>query len=546
MAPASRPGMPATYLLVAKDNKPIVKKAYGLANIELNVPANPDHLFTLASITKQMVAVGILKLASEDKLSLTDDIRKYFPKFDTHGKQITIEHLLTHTSGIYSETGATGANGKTLYDLSVSHGILSEEEFMDYVMQHDLYFEPGTDWGWNTYGFYMAFFIIEKISGVPFNEYMRKNIFEPAGMKNTFSKVDGNRLGQFGIKDLVSNYYHPDADGKLVWRDFRRFTPMYFYERYSIVTSLDDLMKWDIALREHKILPKKWIEKAWTPFHLKDGRSTNYGYGWVISEIYGLRVLSHVGIGTNPICTVHVPEQNLSLVCTQFYGSYEQTEVILKKILAHLLAVPFPQPSKAQAPLTDYTGVYDIYRLGLRSTPQLSDIPVYVHITTSGDTLYIQQTGGERTFLRPSGKDKFFPALSENSEYIFKRGTDGKVNAITLAGTFWTYGPEILNKRINISRPKPVIAKKLSAAQLRKFAGVYYHASLDIYRFIETDGTKLYNRFQAQMQELIPVSENRFVKKGVEDTTFEFNPNDEGILVLTIKALRRQDFRKVN
>ena len=247
---ANRTGMPGNYLLIAKDGKPVVRKAYGLANLELGVPAKPDHLFTLASVSKQMIAVAILQLARQGKLSLTDDIRKYLPALDTHNKLITIEQLLTHTSGLYSETGATGAKGKTLFDLSISHGILSDEEFLQYVMEHDLHFDPGTDWGYNGYGYFIAFFIIEKASGMPFNEYMRKNLFEPAGMTNSFSKVDGNRLGLYGIQNLVSNYYQPDADGKWIWRDMRRLTPLNFYERYAIVSSLDDLLKWDIAFAQ--------------------------------------------------------------------------------------------------------------------------------------------------------------------------------------------------------------------------------------------------------------------------------------------------------
>ena len=152
MSPVNRPDLPATYLVIAKDGKPLVKKSYGTANLELGVPAQPDHLFALASVNKQMIGVAILQLARQGKLKLTDDIRKHLPAFNTHGRQVTIEQLLTHTNGIHSETGATGAKGKTLFEWSLSHGILSEKDFLDYTMNHDLLFEPGTDWGLNTHG----------------------------------------------------------------------------------------------------------------------------------------------------------------------------------------------------------------------------------------------------------------------------------------------------------------------------------------------------------------------------------------------------------
>lgn len=111
-----------------------------------------------------------------------------------------------------------------------------------------------------------------------FNDYMRKNIFQPAGMTNSFSKVDGNRLGLGGINNLLSSFYQIDPDGKWTWRDVKIFSPMEFFERYNIVTCLDDLLKWDIALREEKLLSKEWLEKAWKPYVLKDGRSTHYGF----------------------------------------------------------------------------------------------------------------------------------------------------------------------------------------------------------------------------------------------------------------------------
>jgi D-alanyl-D-alanine carboxypeptidase len=545
---AAAPGTerPASYVLVAKNGRPLLKKAYGMANMELGVPASPDHLFALASVSKQMIAVAVLQLAREGKLQLTDDIRKYFPRFDTHGQVITIEQLLTHTSGLYSETGATGAKGKTLFDLSISLGLLSEKDFLQYVMQHNLYFTPGTDWGWNGYGYYLAFFIIEKASGMAFNDYMAKNIFQPAGMTKSFSRVTANRLGANGIKKLVSAYYYPDADGKWTWSDWRNLNAFYFYDRYAIVSCLDDLMKWDIALREEKLLPREWLEKAWTPYILKDGRSTHYGLGWSISQYNNMRLLAHIGIGTNPICTVHVPEQNIYIVYTQFYGVYEQSEAIVKKILSRLLSFPDPLPSKAEAPLTDYTGVYNIYRTGLRTTPQLSDVPIYMHITTSGDTLYMQQTGTEKTVLRAAGKDRFLPARSENTWYVFTRDEDGKVNAITTTGTFWTWGPDIQNKKVNVPWPKPVTARMIDPNLLKKYAGTYYLASLDVFRFIETDGTKLYNRFQGNLQELIPVANNKFVRKGVEDMVFTFSTDEQGSQVLTINSLRSVQYRKVD
>jgi D-alanyl-D-alanine carboxypeptidase len=346
MTSVDRRDMPASLLIIAKDGKPVIRKAYGMASLEMGVPASPDHLFTLASVNKQMIAVCILQLAQQGKLKLTDDIRRHLPAFNTHGKLITVEQLLTHTSGIYSANGPV--RGKSdFFDMAAAYGMLSDQQFLTSVMQPPLLFEPGTDWSWNTWAYHVAVFIVEKVSAMPFNEYVRNYLFEPAGMINSFSKVDGNRLGLNGIKNLNTSFYYPDADGKWVWRDTRRLTPYFFYQRYSIVTCLDDLVKWDLALREGKLLPKEWLEKAWTAGRLKDGRSTNYGLGWVVSQQDGYQLLSHGGIGTNPIYVVHVPRERVYIAYTQFFGNFEQVETRVKNILSYLLPLTYPVPAKS-------------------------------------------------------------------------------------------------------------------------------------------------------------------------------------------------------
>jgi D-alanyl-D-alanine carboxypeptidase len=401
MAPLNSSDMPASMLIIAKDGKPIVRKAFGMANLELGTPATPDQLFTLASVNKQMIAVCILQLAQQGKLKLSDDIRQYLPGFNTHGKIITIEQLLNHTSGLYS--GNSPVRGKSFYEYTATTGVLSDKEFLDFTMQSPMFFEPGTDWSWNTWAFHIAFFIVENVSRMPFNEYARKYLFQPAGMTASFSKVDGNRMGFYGIKNLNQSFYFRDFDGKWVWRDMRRLLPYFFYQRYSIVTSLDDLVKWDAALRGGKLLSKEWLEKAWTPGKLRDGRTINYGLGWVISEQDGYKLISHIGIGTNPICAVHVPQEGLYIVYTQFFGAYQEVEDKVKKMLSWLLPLTYPAPSKSGVSLTDYTGVYAVHRNGLDLAAQISDAPMYIYITSSHDTLYLQQTAGEKIVLRPSG-----------------------------------------------------------------------------------------------------------------------------------------------
>jgi len=544
MPNATRSDMPASLLIVAKDGKPLVRKAYGMANLEMGVPASTEHCFTLASVNKQMLAICILQLANNGKLKMEDDIRKYLPDFESHGRVITVEQLLNHTSGIFSANSP--ARGKSFYDHTSDFGLLSDKQFIEYAGQAQLLFEPGTDWSWNTFGFYLTLFVIEKASGMPFNDYVRKHLFEPAGMENSISKVDGNRLGLNGIKKLNTSFYFPDADGKWVWRDTRMFTPYFFYQRYAIVTSLDDLVKWDEALRNGKLLPLNLVEKAWTAGHLKDGRTTNYGLGWVVSEYNGYKILSHIGIGSNPIVTMHVPQERLYIVCTQFFGNIEQVELRVKKILSRLLPLPYPKATKAYAPLSEYSGVYQVHRNGLDIVPQISDIPVYMNVTVRNDTLFVRQTASPEITLRPAGRDKFLPANSENVFYEFFRDDKGNVNAVATRGTFWPYGPEVRNLRVEKTLPPPASALYPTVKAVKKYIGVYYHPPFDSYIFIETDGTKLYNRIQGRLQELIPVADNKFVRKGIGDVWLEFKSTPNGAMSLTVSGLRSLDYKKLD
>ncbi len=279
---------------------------------------------------------------------------------------------------------------------------------------------------------------------------------------------------------------------------------------------------------------------------MKDGRTTNYGLGWTVSEQNGYRLISAIGIGNNPICAVHVPDEQLYMVYTQFFGTYGQAEIQVKKMLSHLLPLTYPASTKAEAPLTDYTGVYQVHRNGLDITAQVSDVPVYIHITANHDTLYFQQTGNEKIALRPSGKDRFLPAGSENVWYVFSRDEKGTVNAICTQGSFWSYGPEVRNKKVDKAWPKPVTPKPVPADLLKRYAGVYYLPSSDNYTFIEADNGKIFNRSQGRLLDLVPVANNKFVRKDAEDITFEFISTANGSMALVVSGLRRMEYKKLD
>lgn len=152
------PGQPGGTVIVIRKGETIFHKAYGMADLELNVPMQKEMVFRIGSITKQFTAIAILKLAEQGKISLKDDIKKYIPDFSTYGRVITIEHLLTHTSGIKSYTSLE------IFD-SLLRNDLKPFEVIDLFKNEQLEFEPGEKWSYNNSGYFLLGYIIEKISG---------------------------------------------------------------------------------------------------------------------------------------------------------------------------------------------------------------------------------------------------------------------------------------------------------------------------------------------------------------------------------------------
>lgn len=177
-------GEPGAVLLIAKKGQPVFRKAYGLANLEFNVNNKPEYVFRIASMSKQFTAVCVLKLAQEGKLNLQDDIKKYLPDYNTHGRHITIENLLTHTNGINDFASKKEFPAQAIL-------IQSPKELMNSFMNDSLTFEPGTDWGYSNSGYVVACLIVEKVSGMSLSEYRSQYIFNPLEMSHT------NRPGRY-------------------------------------------------------------------------------------------------------------------------------------------------------------------------------------------------------------------------------------------------------------------------------------------------------------------------------------------------------------
>ncbi|MCA1760767.1 MAG: beta-lactamase family protein, partial [Bacteroidales bacterium] len=233
---------PGFAVLVAKNDEVIYRKAFGYANLELDVPMKPEHIFRIGSITKQFTACAILKLEEEGKLSLQDDITKFIEDYPTHGHTITIEHLLTHTSGIKSYTSMKS------WDAEMRKKDFSPEEMIDFFKNQPMDFAPGEEFRYNNSAYFLLGYIIEKASGKTYEEYLQEALFEPLGMVNSFygnsSKVIKNRAAGYMKKE-----------DEFINADFLSMTQP--YAAGSLLSNVDDLFTWYTAVMNDKVISKE-------------------------------------------------------------------------------------------------------------------------------------------------------------------------------------------------------------------------------------------------------------------------------------------------
>jgi len=162
-----------------KGGQVMLRKGYGMANLELGVPIQPDMVFELGSITKQFTATAVLMLQERGKLSIEDDVTKYLPDYPTQGQKITIDHLLTHVSGIPSYTGLPEWLPRVREDLTV-------QQLIDIFKDKPLEFNPGEKWSYNNSAYILLGAVIEKVSGKSYEDFIEQEIFAPLGMKRSY------------------------------------------------------------------------------------------------------------------------------------------------------------------------------------------------------------------------------------------------------------------------------------------------------------------------------------------------------------------------
>jgi len=276
-------------VLLAKNGKVILAKGYGLANIELDVPNTPATIFRLGSITKQFTAAAILQLQENGKLKVGDLISKYIPGTPAAWNGVTIHHLLTHTSGIPSYTDGAG------YQAHMREQSGDPLDFINRIRGRPLEFTPGEKFHYDNSGYFLLGVIIEQVSSMKYEDYLRRNIFEPLQMTAT-----GYDWPATILKGRASGYSKGEG-GKVVNADFLDMGQP--YAAGSLYSTVLDLYKWDRALYTTKVLSAQSLAAAFTAGKFDWAKGIKYGYGWGIAAVHGHKAVGHGG-GINGFSTV--------------------------------------------------------------------------------------------------------------------------------------------------------------------------------------------------------------------------------------------------
>jgi CubicO group peptidase (beta-lactamase class C family) len=411
---------PGCVALVARGDSILYKKAIGLADLELNVAMKTEMVFYIGSITKEFTAVCVLQLWEQGKLNPDDEIIKYLPDFPVNGRKITIENLLTHTSGIIDAPGSNALSdqGKTNE---------TPEEMMREIMKQPIAFDPDTKMIYSNAGYEILGYIIEKVSGITYSDYLQKNIFIPAGMLHTYYGESSN---------VIPNRAHAYLKGKSGFVNFwPGRTP---FSAGTILSSAEDLLKWNLALQSGRLLKKETLAKAITSYKLIDGTETGYGYGFQVGDIQGSPDIEHSGLmGGYTSDALYLRQEKLFVVVLSNLRG-PSSEALAGNLAALAIGKPFPSEAiTLDTTLRNtYTGIYQ------------DSAAVKRRVTLENEKLVYQKVdGGPKFIMMPYAKDKFFfPNTSMMAE--IRRNNDQTISGLVVFDRRRPAAPVNILKRI--------------------------------------------------------------------------------------------------
>ena len=478
---------PGAVVLVAQDGKILFEKGRGLADREHHVPVIPQTTFLIGSVTKQFTASAILKLQEEGKLSVDDKLSKYIPDFP-RGNEVTLRQLLTHTSGIHNYNEDPGFFDRATNDTT--------EAFIEAMKKEPYDFDPGTKWSYVNSGYLVLGYIVEKVSGQSYGDFLRENFFQPLGMTNTgvySGQTDlphealGYSLGTNGFKPALNSH------------------PSWFGGAGALYSTVEDLYRWNEGIFNGRVLDTASLKAAFIPVKEYEGQvnsDSGYGFGWEVRHARGLRVIWHEG-GLPGFRSVllRVPDEKLTVAILANAGPHRPNAD--PKLLAPQLVEIFLADKLARLPIVN-TNISPKSYDALTGPYELTG--AIMTISRRGPHLFVQVGDELEAEIFPESDIKFFSKTDTQITFV----KDGSGKAVKLI--FHTYGG------IDLVALRPKVDPAVYDSLLGKFDcgdGVVDGGGRPVGALTVTrEGNRLFAQFTGQPKfEIFPKSETEYFGK---------------------------------
>jgi CubicO group peptidase (beta-lactamase class C family) len=499
---------------VAHNGLTILERAYGMADLEHDIPNTPSTIFEGGSVSKQFTSAAIVLLALDGKLSLGDDVRKYVPEVPDHGETITLRHMMTHTSGLRDWGSVASISGWGREERTHHHAhvldILSRQSALN--------FEPGHEYSYSNSGYNLLAIVVARVSGMPFAEFSKKRIFEPLGMKDTQWRDDYTRI----VKGRSTAYSVDDENRVSIMRPIE-----YVHGNGGILTTVSDLILWTHALADGRLGGPEFRRMMHQQGRLNDGREIAYASGLRVSELDGVPSVTHTGSTAGYRAFLgRYPEQDLvvAMLCNASNVPTGETGGKVARVVLGDALQPPAEPVAVSVSSEELSKRAGLYRNVRTSLP--------LRLVVENGRLQID--GRELTELTPISETEF-QAGAGGARYVFDPASDGRRSGLRRIADD--------SDGNGLMHFEPVDAFEPSAAELRAFEGTYrsYDAETTLVVSV-VDGALTARRRPETVFQLSPEYEDAF--DAPELGFVRFRRNDRGeVIALSLRIPRVYDMR---